>query len=453
MKPLVSSTPAKSATGVPIPLRGAPRLPGDKSISHRALMLGAVTVGETVVHGLLEGDDVLCTAAALRALGADITRDDAGAWHIHGVGVGGLGEPALVLDMGNSGTAARLLMGLVASHPITSYFTGDASLCRRPMRRVAEPLERIGARVIARSGGRLPLAVVGTAEPLPIAYRVPMPSAQVKSAVLFAGLNAPGITTVIEHQPTRDHSERMLRSFGASVEVIDRHDGARAIMLTGQPELRSQTLHVPADISSAAFPLVAALLVPDSELTLHGIGINSLRAGLLVTLKEMGAALRIERRREEAGEPVADLVVAKSDKLKGVHVPASRAPSMIDEYPILAAAAAAAEGPSRFDGLGELRVKESDRLAAIAAGLQANGVKVEIEDDSLIVHGCDGRVPGGGLVATHMDHRIAMAFLTLGLAAKQPITVDDGTVIDTSFPGFVELMNGLGARIAEVPAR
>lgn len=445
LQPLVSSPPGA-------PLAGEPKLPGDKSISHRALMLGALAVGETVVRGLLEGADVRHTAAALGALGAEIARDETGLWHIHGVGVGGLGEPQGVLDMGNSGTAARLILGLLASHPFASFLAGDASLSRRPMARVIEPLERMGARFVARAGGRLPLAVVGTADPLPITYRVPVPSAQVKSAVLLAGLNAPGITTVIEQAPTRDHSERMLRAFGANVETSERDDGARAVILTGQPELKPQRLSVPADISSAAFPLVAALLVPGSHVTLAGVGVNPSRTGLLVTLADMGASLGLERKREEAGEPVADLVVKAGD-LAGVRVPAERAPSMIDEYPILAVAAACAKGTSRFDGLAELRVKESDRLAAIVAGLAANGVKAELEDDSLIVHGCAGPVPGGGTVATEMDHRIAMAFLVLGLAAKVPVAIDDASMIETSFPGFAALMNGLGARIAELVPR
>ena len=443
MKPFVSSPLVSPGTA----LAGTVTLPGDKSISHRALMLGALSVGETVVEGLLEGEDVLHTAAALTALGAELARDERGLWHIHGRGVGGLAEPAEVLDLGNSGTAARLLMGLAASHPFVSFFTGDASLRRRPMRRVAEPLERMGASLIAREGYRLPLAVVGTAEPLPISYRVPVPSAQVKSAVLLAGLNAPGVTTVIEPAPTRDHSERMLRAFGAVVELSERDDGALAVMLTGQPELKPQRLAVPADISSAAFVLVASLLVPGSRVSLEGVGVNPLRCGILTTLAEMGAELRLENEREQAGEPLADLVVA-AGRLEGVHVPAARAPSMIDEYPALAVAAAMARGTSRFDGLAELRVKESDRLSAIAAGLAANGVKVEIEGDSLIVHGSAGPVAGGGLVETRMDHRIAMAFLVLGLGAKAPVTIDDGAMIDTSFPGFVALMNGLGARIA-----
>ena len=442
MKPLVSTAiPPKG-----MPLRGAPRLPGDKSISHRALMLGAVAVGKTEVCGLLEGEDVLRTAKALRALGADIARDQSGSWHIHGVGVGGLSEPDEVLDMGNSGTGARLLMGLVATHSFVSFFTGDASLRRRPMGRVAEPLERVGAKIVARSGGRLPLAVFGTADPLPITYRTPVSSAQVKSAVLLAGLNAPGVTTVIEQQPTRDHSERLLRAFGAAIKTSEQDDGARAIMLTGRPELVPQRLRVPADISSAAFPLVAALLVPGSAVSFEGVGINPLRGGLLATLAEMGAEIGAEGNREEAGEPVADLRV-RAAPLAGVRVSAARVPTMIDEYPILAVAAAIARGTTRFDGLAELRVKESDRLTAIARGLQANGVRVEVEGDSLIVHGCAGPVPGGGLVETQLDHRIAMAFLVLGLAARAPVTVDDGRMIDTSFPGFVELMNGLGARI------
>jgi len=443
LKPFVSSPLVSPGAA----LAGTVTLPGDKSISHRALMLGALSVGETVVDGLLEGEDVLHTAAALTAFGAELGRDERGLWHIHGRGVGGLAEPAEVLDLGNSGTAARLLMGLAASHPFVSFFTGDASLRRRPMQRVAEPLERMGARLIAREGCRLPLAVVGAAEPLPITYRVPVPSAQVKSAVLLAGLNAPGVTSVVEPVPTRDHSERMLRAFGAVVELSERDDGALAVMLTGQPELKPQRLSVPADISSAAFVLVASLLVPGSRISLKGVGVNPLRCGLLATLAEMGAEVRLENKREQAGEPVADLIVA-AGRLEGVHVLSARAPSMIDEYPALAVAAAAARGTSRFDGLAELRVKESDRLSAIAAGLAANGVKVEIEGDSLIVHGAGGPVAGGGLVETRMDHRIAMAFLVLGLGAKAPVTVDDGAMIDTSFPGFVALMNGLGARIA-----
>jgi 3-phosphoshikimate 1-carboxyvinyltransferase len=431
-------------------LSGSAKVPGDKSISHRALMFGALAVGESVVEGLLEGDDVLRTAACMRALGAEVERRADGAWRLFGRGVGGLTEPADVLDMGNSGTGARLLMGLVASHDFTTIFTGDASLRSRPMRRVVEPLSRMGARFHTRDGGRLPLAVVGTGQPLPIAYELPVASAQVKSAVLLAGLNTPGETTVIEREATRDHTELMLRNFGASVRVEAHPGGGRAITVTGFPELTGRAVRVPADPSSAAFPAVAALLVAGSHIRLPNVGINPLRAGLYQTLKEMGADIAYENRREEAGEPVADLVV-RASALTGVDVPAERAPSMIDEYPILAVAAAFATGTTRMRGLAELRVKESDRMAAMARGLAACGVAVEEEPDALIVHGT-GRPPkGGATVATHFDHRIAMSFLVMGMAAEQAVAVDDATAIDTSFPGFVQLMNGLGGQMAEVP--
>ncbi len=428
------------------PMSGTVRVPGDKSISHRALLIGAVAAGETVIEGLLEGEDVLRTAEAMRALGAGMDRDTEGVWRVRGRGLGGLAEPSDVLDMGNSGTAARLLMGLLASHPLTAFLSGDASLRRRPMERVQTPLERFGARIIARRGGRMPLAVIGAADPLPVRYRMPVASAQVKSAILLAGLNAPGRTSAIELQPTRDHTERMLRHFGAEMDVAEEGDGASAVTVTGQPELTGRGIQVPGDISSAAFPMVAALIVAGSEIVLTGVGVNPRRTGLIDTLREMGADVAYRNERALGGEPVADLHV-RAGPLAGVAVPPSRAPSMIDEYPILAVAAAVAKGTTEMRGLAELRVKESDRLAAMARGLAACGVEVEEGEDSLIVHGCAGRVPGGGAIETDLDHRIAMAFLVLGLAAERPVTIDDSGPIDTSFPGFAALMNALGGAI------
>ncbi len=442
MTPLISGTASA--------LRGRLVAPGDKSVSHRALILGALAVGRTRIGGLLEGEDVLRTAAAMGALGAGIARDGNGSWTIDGIGLGALAEPQDVLDLGNSGTGARLLMGLVASHPITTFFTGDASLRRRPMARVAAPLECIGARIVARDGGRMPLAVIGASTPLPIAYRLPVASAQVKSAVLLAGLNAPGETSVIEPQPTRDHSERMLRHFGAAVSTAEEPDGARRITLQGQPELRAADLLVPGDPSSAAFPAVAALLLPGSEVVIEGVGVNPLRTGLYETLREMGAAVDFGNERMAAGEPVAGLAL-RAGALSGVEVPAERAPRLIDEYPILAVAAALAKGRTVMHGLGELRVKESDRLGAIAQGLAACGVSATIAGDTLTVEGLGGPPPGGADIATRLDHRIAMAFLVLGMAAERPVRVDDGDTIATSFPGFVAAMNRLGAAIA--PAR
>lgn len=429
-------------------------MPGDKSISHRALMLGALAVGETTISGLLEGEDVLRTAAAMRALGARIDQGDAdlgssangGVWRVRGRGIGGLAEPDDVLDMGNAGTGARLLMGLLASHRLTAFLTGDASLRRRPMGRVAAPLRLMGAEIVSRGGDRLPLAVIGTAEPMPITYRLPVPSAQVKSAVLLAGLNTPGETTVIEPEPTRDHTELMLRHFGASLRVEALAEG-RAVTVIGQPELTGQAIRVPADPSSAAFPLVAALIRPGSRLRLPGVGMNPHRIGLIETLREMGADIVAENPRTEAGEPVADLIVSASE-LIGVEVPAARAPSMIDEYPILAVAAACARGRTVMRGLAELRVKESDRLAAVANGLAACGVAVEAGADSLIVEGSGQPPAGGAVISSGLDHRIAMAFLVLGMAASAPVGVDDAAPIETSFPGFAALMNGIGARIA-----
>ncbi len=431
LRPLLSRRPTA-------PLTGTMRVPGDKSISHRALMFGALAVGETRISGLLEGEDVLRTAAAMRALGAEVVQEGPGAWRVAGRGIGGLQEPADVLDMGNSGTAARLLAGILASHPLFAVMTGDASLRRRPMRRVTDPLAQCGARFSSREGGRLPLAIEGARDALPIDYVVPVPSAQVKSALLLCGLNAPGITRVEEREATRDHSENMLRHFGATVRVEIAGHG-RVIELEGQPELRAADVVVPGDPSSASFPLVAALLVPGSRLRIEGVGLNPLRTGLFTTLREMGALLAIENARTEGGEPVGD-IVAEFASLRGIEVPPERAPSMIDEYPILAVVAAAASGTTRMRGLKELRVKESDRLSATAAMLAANGAKVVIEGDDLIVEG--GGIPGGGLVETHMDHRLAMSALVMGLASRDGVAVDDASFIDTSFPGFVELMNG-----------
>ncbi len=427
-------------------LSGVARVPGDKSISHRSLMLGALAVGETVIEGLLEGEDVLRTAAAMRALGAGAVREKDGRWRVHGRGIGGLVEPADVLDLGNAGTGARLLLGLLATHRLTAFLTGDASLRSRPMARVAKPLQEIGARIVARDGCRLPLAIIGAAEPVPISYRLPVASAQVKSAVLLAGLNTPGETSVIEPEPTRDHTELMLRHFGVEVRVEMTKDGRRTTIV-GQPEITGRRIAVPADPSSSAFPLVAALLLPGSDVTLSNVGINPHRIGLIETLREMGADIAFANQRQEAGEPVADIRV-RASRLTGVTVPAARAPSMIDEYPVLAIAAACAHGTTAMQGLSELRVKESDRLAAIANGLRACGVTVEDGPDSLTVQGGNGRPRGDAQIVTNLDHRIAMAFLILGMVAERAVEIDDGSPIETSFPGFADLMNGLGAQIA-----
>ncbi|NBB98505.1 MAG: 3-phosphoshikimate 1-carboxyvinyltransferase [Alphaproteobacteria bacterium] len=429
------------------PLSGVAEVPGDKSISHRALILGALSVGETRVTGLLEGQDVLDTAAAMRAFGAEVTQHGPGDWTVHGVGVGGFAEPDRVIDCGNSGTGVRLIMGAMATTGIAATFTGDASLVKRPMGRVTDPLALFGAQAVGRDGGRLPMTVVGAANPVPVRYRVPMPSAQVKSAVLLAGLNAPGQTVVIEAEPTRDHTERMLRGFGAELTVEDT-DGGRVITLTGQPELTGQTVAVPRDPSSAAFPVCAALMVQDSNILVPGVSQNPTRNGIFLTLQEMGADLVMENPRAEGGEPVADLRV-RFGPLKGINVPPARAASMIDEYPILAALAATADGTTVMTGIKELRVKESDRIDAMARGLEACGVRVEETEDSLTVHGMDD-VPGGATVASHLDHRIAMAFLCLGMASRQPITVDDASPIATSFPVFEPLMTDLGASISRI---
>ena len=429
------------------PLTGIARVPGDKSISHRALILGALSVGETRVSGLLEGEDVINTAKSMRALGAKVERTGEFAWTVHGVGVAGFARPAAPLDFGNSGTGCRLVMGAVAGCPITAVFDGDASLRSRPMRRVLDPLALMGARVTTGGeGGRLPLTLEGARNPVPIVYKTPVASAQIKSAVLLAGLAAPGVTTVIEQEASRDHTELMLRHFGA--EIVSEPEGrhGRRISLTGQPELSGAVVMVPADPSSAAFPIVAALVVEGSDIVLPDVMTNPLRTGLFTTLREMGASIEESDRRGDAGEPMAQLRV-RGSKLRGVEVPPERAPSMIDEYLVLAVAASFAEGTTIMRGLQELRVKESDRLEATAAMLRVNGVKIEISGDDLIVEG-SGHVPCGGLVATHMDHRIAMSALVMGLAADKPVKVDDTAFIATSFPDFVPMMRALGAELS-----
>jgi 3-phosphoshikimate 1-carboxyvinyltransferase len=428
-------------------LRGVAQVPGDKSISHRALILGALAVGETRISGLLEGQDVLDTAAAMRAFGADVRQIGPGEWSVHGVGVGGFGEPADVVDCGNSGTGVRLIMGAMATCPITATFSGDASLRSRPMARIIDPVSQFGACFYGREGGRLPMTIVGTAEPVPVTYTVPMASAQVKSAVLLAGLNAPGQTVVSEAVATRDHTERMLVAFGAAISVQDRPE-ARVITLTGRPELVAQDIAVPRDPSSAAFPVCAALIVPGSDIVVPGVSQNPTRRGLYATLVEMGADISFENQRDEGGEPVADLRVRASG-LSGVEVPARRAASMIDEYPILAVVAANATGTTVMRGIKELRFKECDRITAMARGLKECGVQVEEGEDTLTVHGMGpGGVPGGGTCATDLDHRMAMAFLCLGMASRKAVNVDDGGPIATSFPTFETLMADLGAQIA-----
>jgi len=425
------------------PLKGRVRPPGDKSISHRAFLMGLLACGETKVEGLLEGDDVMRTGKACQALGAAVERLGPGQWRIRGPGLGAILPPRETLDFGNAGTGSRLMMGVVGGHGITATFDGDASLRKRPMRRILDPLRLMGAQVLSEAdGGRCPIVLKGARDPAPIEYRTPVASAQIKSAVLLAGLNAPGATTVIEAQASRDHTEKMLAHFGAEVAVAVEGEGRR-ITLVGRPELRPATVTVPADPSSAAFPIVAALIVPGSDIVVEGVMMNPLRTGLLKTLGEMGAHIEALDRRLEGGEEVANLRV-RQGALRGVDVPAARAPSMIDEYPILAVAAAFASGATRMRGLSELRVKESDRLAAVAAGLKAAHVDCAIEGDDLIVEG--GRPRGGGLVATQMDHRIAMSFLIMGLASREPMAIDDAAMIATSFPEFRETMERLGAQ-------
>lgn len=426
------------------PLRGAIRVPGDKSISHRSIMLGALAVGETRVTGLLEGEDVLSTAAAMRAMGASVERIGDGEWSVHGVGVGALLQPQAPLDMGNSGTSTRLLMGLVASHPVAATFIGDASLSKRPMGRVIEPLGQMGAAFEASEGGRLPLTVRGALPAVPIEYRLPVASAQVKSAILLAGLNTPGVTTVIEPVPTRDHSERMLRGFGADLSVEIAADGARVIRLVGEAELKPQTIEVPGDPSSAAFFIVAALVVPGSELTIQNVGLNPTRAGIVEVLRQMGGSIDEVNRREVGGEPVADLVVRHS-ALKGIEVDPAIAPSMIDEFPALFVAAALAEGTTVTTGLEELRVKESDRISVMAAALTGAGARVTETADGLTIAGTGGEpLRGtGAAIATHLDHRIAMSMAVAGLVSRDGVEVDDTRPIATSFPVFETLLDGL----------
>lgn len=431
-------------------LTGVAEVPGDKSISHRSLIFGAMAVGETRVTGLLEGQDVLDTAAAMRAFGADVTRENDGTWSIHGVGVGGFAEPEDVLDCGNSGTGVRLLMGAMATSPISVTFTGDASLRSRPMARVTDPLALFGTKAYGRAQGRLPMTLVGAADPMPVRYATPVPSAQVKSAVLLAGLNAPGETVVIEAEATRDHSERMLAGFGAAIATEVTAEG-RVITLKGQPELKPQVIAVPRDPSSAAFPVCAALITEGSDVLVPNIGLNPTRAGLFETLRDMGADLTYENPREEGGEPVADLRAKFSPNMKGIEVPPERAASMIDEYPILSVVAANAEGATVMRGVKELRVKESDRIAAMADGLRLNGITVEDGPDWWIVEGRGpGGVKGGATVATHLDHRIAMSFLCAGFASQEGITIDDSGPILTSFPIFEPLMGALGATLVPV---
>ncbi len=443
---MMKALPLKSSRSGP--LKGSARIPGDKSISHRSIMFGALAEGETIISGLLEGEDVYNTAQAMRALGAKVSKGDDGLFRCFGLGLGNLQQPDKPLDMGNSGTSTRLLMGILASHKLDATFTGDASLSKRPMGRVTGPLEQMGA-TFESEGGKLPLTIHGTDNAKAITYKLPVASAQVKSAVLLAGLNAKGITTVLEPEPTRDHSENMLRHFGIKVDIKKNDEGIDAISIEGGQKLLGCAVDVPSDPSSAAFPVVAALLNEGSELTLPRVGINPRRTGLYETLIEMGADIQFERKTIEAGEPVATLKIRSTGPLKGIDVPAHRVPSMIDEFPVLAMAAACAQGTTRMTGLAELRVKESDRLQCVADGLVACGVKLETGPDWMTIHGTGKPPKGGAMIATQLDHRLAMSFLVLGTATELPVAVDDASPVNTSFPGFVELMNGLGANIAE----
>ncbi len=434
-----SSYKARALTGTAV-------IPGDKSISHRSLMFGGIAIGETIIHGLLEGEDCIHTADAMRVMGADIQNID-GVWHCHGVGIGGLQEPDDVLEMGNSGTSTRLLMGLVGGHNITVTFNGDASLAKRPMGRVIKPLEQMGAEIMSREGGRLPLTITGPEDTLNIEYELPVASAQVKSCVMLAGLSALGTTSVIEKTPTRDHTENMLRAFGVPVEVEDLKDGAQKISVTGGQDLAGTTVHVPSDPSSAAFPTVAALIIKGSEIEMSNVLMNDRRNGLYTTLIEMGADIEFKNERIEAGEHVADLIVRGTNILKAIDVPAARVPSMIDEFPILAVAASCAAGTTTMTGLEELRVKESDRLLMMYEGLKACGVKIEMGDDWLTIHGTGQAPKGGAEVKTALDHRIAMSFMVLGMATPNPVIIDDVAPIKTSFPNFIDLMKDLGGNM------
>lgn len=444
--PSTSTSRAVAARPAP-PLSGEAPVPGDKSISHRALLLGTLAVGETRISGLLEAEDVLNTASAMRAYGATVERQGPGLWSVHGVGVGGLAAPAAPLDFGNSGTGSRLVMGMAATTPVTSVFTGDSSLRRRPMKRVLDPLTRFGARYEAQPGGLMPLSLTGAGPALAIDYEVTVASAQVKSALLFAALNATGRSRIGQRALTRDHTEKMLAAFGADISVEPRSGGGEVVFLMGEAELSPCAVDVPRDPSSAAFPLVAGLLVPGSAVSAPGVLLNTRRTGLFEALRAMGAEITVSNLRHSGGEDIGDIAIRFS-ALKGIEVPPEGAPAMIDEYPVLAVAAAFAEGRTVMRGLEELRVKESDRLSAIVAGLRANGVTVEELEDGLIVEGrgADG-VPGGGMVETHMDHRIAMSFLVMGMAARAPVAVDDVAMIATSFPEFEGLMRGLGAEL------
>ena len=429
------------------PLKGQVSIPGDKSISHRSLILGALAIGQTRITGLLEGQDVLDTARAMVSFGAQVEKVEGGEWYVEGVGVGGFAEPETVVDCGNSGTGVRLIMGAMATTPINVTFTGDHSLNSRPMGRVTDPLSKFGVATFGRSKGRLPMTIVGARSPIPIQYTVPVPSAQVKSALLLAGLNVPGDTIITETEKTRDHTERMLSSFGAEIKVED-YPNRRLITVSGYSELKGQNVRVPSDPSSAAFPICAAITVEGSDILVPNITLNETRAGLFTTLIEMGANLSFENEREESGEPVADIRACFSPDLQGIEVPPERAASMIDEYPILAVVAANASGETRMRGVRELRVKESDRIDAMAKGLRSNGVSVDEGEDWWIVKGNGaGSVKGGSTCQTFLDHRIAMSFLILGLSSQKYIEIDDCSPINTSFPNFIQLMRELGANL------